>query len=342
MPPKTTNRKIRQILPKTPVPEEKPCKKSRNAKNESHVCETCSKEYTRVSRYRAHVRLHTGELPFACSSCDKRFRCAESLNTHKAVHSNERSFACDQCSRKYKTSHQLRKHQRLVRLAVSRGEPNDHSPVKCKLCSFRIMSKSEGRRHARTHRKKQRPYVCSFCKARFGQLEELGRHERKRQCLAPADGDAPAEIEDCRKCRKIFGGGSSSNTDPQQQLKMACRLQHIHQIHSYSKAPRHQTCHRCGEKFTSGRSLGRHLATHFEIDLYRCNSCHTEFKDKASYKEHDCSKMPNACGKPILVVKFLPHVAVREPDVFLPTSILESEQGAINSQISQTFDLMTS
>ncbi|KAL0858282.1 hypothetical protein ABMA27_012184 [Loxostege sticticalis] len=57
----------------------------REVKN--HVCHTCGKAYKTKASLEGHMRLHSGERPFACAKCSSTFAFAAALYNHnKLVH----------------------------------------------------------------------------------------------------------------------------------------------------------------------------------------------------------------------------------------------------------------
>uniref|UniRef100_A0A6V3P2S0 C2H2-type domain-containing protein n=2 Tax=Lotharella globosa TaxID=91324 RepID=A0A6V3P2S0_9EUKA len=51
-----------------------------------HQCEYCGKSFPKKGNWRAHLRVHTQEKPFACQVCGKKFSQKSNMKRHAKVH----------------------------------------------------------------------------------------------------------------------------------------------------------------------------------------------------------------------------------------------------------------
>eukprot|EP00178_Gracilaria_changii_P021419 TRINITY_DN63669_c0_g1_i1.p1 TRINITY_DN63669_c0_g1~~TRINITY_DN63669_c0_g1_i1.p1 ORF type:complete len:214 (+),score=42.19 TRINITY_DN63669_c0_g1_i1:219-860(+) len=64
----------------------------------------CTRTSTEHSNLKAHMRMHTGERPYACSApgCKKSFRWKSSLTYHeKAIHTSVKPYKCAPCRKQF-------------------------------------------------------------------------------------------------------------------------------------------------------------------------------------------------------------------------------------------------
>uniref|UniRef100_A0AC35FT89 C2H2-type domain-containing protein n=1 Tax=Panagrolaimus sp. PS1159 TaxID=55785 RepID=A0AC35FT89_9BILA len=62
------------------------------------------------NNFRAHHRIHTGELPYTCTLCPKAFRTTSALKVHRRSHTGEKPYTCMVCPYATITKRNLDRH----------------------------------------------------------------------------------------------------------------------------------------------------------------------------------------------------------------------------------------
>lgn len=131
----------RTSKPRT-VPSSLPQNLLKVDKRKTHRCPHCDKNFVSNSMLTAHVRVHTGERPYACNQCTKTFTTRGGLELHLRRHMGVKPFECSICSRRFVESSNLRVHMR-----IHTGE----KPHKCNQCGRSFARVFLLQIHQRTH-----------------------------------------------------------------------------------------------------------------------------------------------------------------------------------------------
>lgn len=84
-----------------------------HCKGQINKCQMCDYETSVSSRFKTHMKVHTGERHFQCEICPKRFIHRQNLENHLKTHSNERSFQCDLCAKLFRLKAHLQRHSKV-------------------------------------------------------------------------------------------------------------------------------------------------------------------------------------------------------------------------------------
>lgn len=162
-----------------------------STKARKHLCpwNGCGKSYTKASHVTAHMRVHTGELPFVCTweGCDGRFSRAETLTRHYRKHSGERDFTCPVCNASFLRKDHLRGHMKrhnidsfVIEKVIKSPEKPKPTSLKLSAIASRQGNKAKRKRKSSTQvANSVRNHVCKHpgCDKSYTRASHLKAHE---------------------------------------------------------------------------------------------------------------------------------------------------------------------
>ena len=87
--------------------------KRRDLKEKTRQCPHCNKMFSRSDELSRHIRIHTGQRPFACVVCNRAFSRTDHLATHMRTHTGEKPYSCDICGKCFTRSDERSRHLKV-------------------------------------------------------------------------------------------------------------------------------------------------------------------------------------------------------------------------------------
>ncbi|XP_075977240.1 uncharacterized protein LOC142977308 [Anticarsia gemmatalis] len=133
-------------------------------------CEICQeKVFTKIDRYKAHLREHAKLTLYKCTFCDKSFSDSSNFSKHKKIHGTT-YFQCDICQRKFNSKKMITQHMEYH---------NKNRPLQCQYCDKVFHFESMLNKHIKSSHVKEanNKFRCRFCRDYFKSLKEKWDHE---------------------------------------------------------------------------------------------------------------------------------------------------------------------
>lgn len=150
-----------------------------------YACDECGQAFAQKCNLRMHKRIHTGERPFACGVCGRTFSRSSHLKGHMLQHTGDKPYSCDICQQQFTNSQGKKNHMRL-----HVGE----RPYQCEICNITFTHKPSLKIHIKSHRREAR-YYCTICKRKFifrsALYEHMTFHSKNK-------------LYECDQCHKRF------------------------------------------------------------------------------------------------------------------------------------------
>ena len=135
-----------------------------------YMCRYCAQRFDDWENIKEHVSLHLKgkHSNHTCSVCGKEYRTPSKLQRHVRVHSGERPYACTVCGRRFTRSDHVKQHMKV------------HLPPQelnvCRLCGTRFLKRQSLQLHLQQAHLVNQLFTCNRCGEAFESLEQLNAH----------------------------------------------------------------------------------------------------------------------------------------------------------------------
>ncbi|XP_014670042.1 PREDICTED: zinc finger protein 35-like [Priapulus caudatus] len=214
------------------------------------VCQVCAKKLSSIASLEAHMRIHTGEKPFACNLCNASFSTKGNKARHERTHTGDKPYECNVCKKRFTEKKSVDIHMR-----IHTGE----KPYQCQICDRRFSQIGILQGHMLLH-VGRRNFVCELCGKGFPQKSQLRCHLVRHSGIRP---------HQCLTCTATFVTRSD--------------LERHRRTHT---GERPYVCEQCGKSFTRQQNLREHMNRHNNVLPYKCTRCERAFPEMSACYKH--------------------------------------------------------